>query len=119
MADPITSSTLSRIRTVGRSAFSCACVVGSAVLSKLGLAATRLQYLLSAATAIIQLRSIAHPRRVAAKPLSHVCIIVGYSSAMPRIVQPMCHAIAPVDVDSTSAPVDASTPETPTGRPAP
>ena len=56
---------------------------------------------------------------LAGKLLSHVRVVVRYSSAVLRIVLPMLHMGAAVDVDLASAPVDASTPKATTRRPAP
>src|SRR5262245_9075571 len=92
--------------------------VGRSLLRAFG-ARSGLENLLTVAAPKIQLPFVPGPVCVAGKPLSHVRVIVSYSSAVLRIVLPMRDVGTTVDIDPTSAPVDVSTPKPSTRRPAP
>src|SRR5215471_4323473 len=94
------------------------CVMGGTVFSKLPAICARLENLLTVAPAKIELPLIARAICAAGEPLSHVRIVVSYASAVLRIVLPMRHVGATVDVDLPSAPVDVSTPKSSTRGPA-
>src|SRR5262245_33754721 len=83
--------------------------IGSTVFSNLRAVCSWLENLLTIVSAKIQLAFIPGPICVAGKPLSHVRIIVCYSSAVLGTVLPMRDVGATVDVDLPSTPVDVST----------
>ncbi len=88
------------------------CAIARLLLCDLGAVSARLQHLLALAAAKIGLALVPWPI-CSGKLLSHVGVIVRDASAVLRIVPPMLHVSAAVDVDVAAAPVDAATPEAP------